>query len=106
MGDVSKIPQAKYLCFHILLQPRFSFTSNTKGCSEPFCSEDLISWAHPALTPEAVQLSHAPHFDICFFFFFSHLVFNVGEYRREAVKHYSSYDFFRPDNEEAMKVRR
>uniref|UniRef100_A0A8C0U0Z3 6-phosphofructo-2-kinase/fructose-2,6-biphosphatase 3 n=2 Tax=Paridae TaxID=9153 RepID=A0A8C0U0Z3_CYACU len=33
-------------------------------------------------------------------------VFNVGEYRREAVKHYSSYDFFRPDNEEAMKVRR
>uniref|UniRef100_A0A7M4DYY4 6-phosphofructo-2-kinase/fructose-2,6-biphosphatase 3 n=1 Tax=Crocodylus porosus TaxID=8502 RepID=A0A7M4DYY4_CROPO len=33
-------------------------------------------------------------------------VFNVGEYRREAVKHYSSYDFFRPDNEEAMKVRK
>lgn len=37
---------------------------------------------------------------------FPPLVFNVGEYRREAVKHYSSYDFFRPDNEEAMKVRR
>lgn len=36
VGDVSKIPQAKYLCFHILLQPRFSFTLNTKGCSEPF----------------------------------------------------------------------
>uniref|UniRef100_A0A6I8PIR1 6-phosphofructo-2-kinase/fructose-2,6-biphosphatase 3 n=2 Tax=Ornithorhynchus anatinus TaxID=9258 RepID=A0A6I8PIR1_ORNAN len=33
-------------------------------------------------------------------------VFNVGEYRREAVRHYSSYSFFRPDNEEAMKVRR
>ncbi|XP_044284379.1 6-phosphofructo-2-kinase/fructose-2,6-bisphosphatase 3 isoform X2 [Varanus komodoensis] len=33
-------------------------------------------------------------------------VFNVGEYRREAVRHYSSYNFFRPDNEEAMKVRR
>ncbi|XP_077196433.1 6-phosphofructo-2-kinase/fructose-2,6-bisphosphatase 3 isoform X1 [Paroedura picta] len=33
-------------------------------------------------------------------------VFNVGEYRREAVKHYSSYNFFRPDNEEAMKVRK
>ncbi|KAK2105510.1 hypothetical protein P7K49_015024 [Saguinus oedipus] len=33
-------------------------------------------------------------------------VFNVGEYRREAVKHYSSYSFFRPDNEEAMRVRR
>ncbi|XP_015280203.1 PREDICTED: 6-phosphofructo-2-kinase/fructose-2,6-bisphosphatase 3, partial [Gekko japonicus] len=33
-------------------------------------------------------------------------VFNVGEYRREAVKHYSSYNFFRHDNEEAMKVRK
>lgn len=33
-------------------------------------------------------------------------VFNVGEYRREAVKQYSSYSFFRPDNEEAMRVRR
>lgn len=35
-----------------------------------------------------------------------HAVFNVGEYRREAVKQYSSYNFFRPDNEEAMKVRK
>ncbi|XP_029471682.1 6-phosphofructo-2-kinase/fructose-2,6-bisphosphatase 3 isoform X1 [Rhinatrema bivittatum] len=33
-------------------------------------------------------------------------VFNVGEYRREAVRHYSSYDFFRPDNEGAMRVRK
>lgn len=33
-------------------------------------------------------------------------VFNVGQYRREAVKDFSSYDFFRADNEEAMKVRR
>uniref|UniRef100_A0A8C5MLW9 6-phosphofructo-2-kinase/fructose-2,6-biphosphatase 3 n=1 Tax=Leptobrachium leishanense TaxID=445787 RepID=A0A8C5MLW9_9ANUR len=33
-------------------------------------------------------------------------VFNVGEYRREAVKDFSSFDFFRADNEEAMKVRR
>lgn len=33
-------------------------------------------------------------------------MFNVGEYRREAVKQYSSYNFFRPDNEEAMKVRK
>ncbi|MBN3292081.1 F263 bisphosphatase, partial [Polypterus senegalus] len=33
-------------------------------------------------------------------------VFNVGEYRREAVKQYSSYDFFRPDNQEAMKIRK
>ena len=34
------------------------------------------------------------------------VVFNVGEYRREAVKQYSSYNFFRPDNEEAMRVRK
>uniref|UniRef100_A0A3B3V5L0 6-phosphofructo-2-kinase/fructose-2,6-biphosphatase 3 n=1 Tax=Poecilia latipinna TaxID=48699 RepID=A0A3B3V5L0_9TELE len=32
-------------------------------------------------------------------------VFNVGEYRREAVKNYSSYDFFKPDNESAVKIR-
>ncbi|XP_043092547.1 6-phosphofructo-2-kinase/fructose-2,6-bisphosphatase 3-like [Puntigrus tetrazona] len=32
-------------------------------------------------------------------------VFNVGEYRREAVKHYSSYDFFKSDNEDAVKIR-
>ncbi|XP_017288041.1 6-phosphofructo-2-kinase/fructose-2,6-bisphosphatase 3 isoform X3 [Kryptolebias marmoratus] len=31
-------------------------------------------------------------------------VFNVGEYRREAVN-YSSYDFFKPDNESAFKIR-
>ncbi|KAF3859418.1 hypothetical protein F7725_021817 [Dissostichus mawsoni] len=33
------------------------------------------------------------------------VVFNVGEYRREAVKNYSSYDFFKPDNECAVKIR-
>ncbi|XP_064198694.1 6-phosphofructo-2-kinase/fructose-2,6-bisphosphatase 3 isoform X2 [Anguilla rostrata] len=32
-------------------------------------------------------------------------VFNVGEYRREAVKQYSSYDFFKPDNQDAVKIR-
>ncbi|XP_007235038.2 6-phosphofructo-2-kinase/fructose-2,6-bisphosphatase 3 isoform X3 [Astyanax mexicanus] len=32
-------------------------------------------------------------------------VFNVGEYRREAVKHYSSYDFFKSDNKEAVRIR-
>ncbi|MGH0123951.1 UNVERIFIED_CONTAM: hypothetical protein FKN15_015545 [Acipenser sinensis] len=32
-------------------------------------------------------------------------VFNVGEYRREAVN-YNSYDFFRPDNQDAMKIRK
>uniref|UniRef100_A0A671LVD3 6-phosphofructo-2-kinase/fructose-2,6-bisphosphatase 2 n=1 Tax=Sinocyclocheilus anshuiensis TaxID=1608454 RepID=A0A671LVD3_9TELE len=33
-------------------------------------------------------------------------VFNLGVYRREAVKAYKSYDFFRHDNEEAMKIRK
>ncbi|GAA6097878.1 6-phosphofructo-2-kinase/fructose-2,6-bisphosphatase 3 isoform X4 [Tachysurus ichikawai] len=32
-------------------------------------------------------------------------VFNVGEYRRETVKNYSSYDFFKSDNTEAVKIR-
>ncbi|XP_072135088.1 6-phosphofructo-2-kinase/fructose-2,6-bisphosphatase 2-like isoform X8 [Mobula birostris] len=33
-------------------------------------------------------------------------VFNLGQYRREAVKTYKSYEFFRHDNEEAMKIRK
>ncbi|KAI4873081.1 hypothetical protein NFI96_019298 [Prochilodus magdalenae] len=33
-------------------------------------------------------------------------VFNLGEYRREAVRSYKSYDFFRHDNAEAMKIRK
>uniref|UniRef100_A0A674NYS7 6-phosphofructo-2-kinase/fructose-2,6-bisphosphatase 2 n=1 Tax=Takifugu rubripes TaxID=31033 RepID=A0A674NYS7_TAKRU len=33
-------------------------------------------------------------------------VFNLGVYRREAVGTYKSYDFFRHDNEEAMKIRK
>ncbi|XP_055337675.1 6-phosphofructo-2-kinase/fructose-2,6-bisphosphatase-like isoform X2 [Paramacrobiotus metropolitanus] len=31
--------------------------------------------------------------------------FNLGEYRRQAVQGYRSHDFFRVDNEEAMKIR-
>lgn len=33
-------------------------------------------------------------------------VFNVGQYRREAVKIYKNFEFFKPDNEEAMKIRK
>ncbi|XP_030076573.1 6-phosphofructo-2-kinase/fructose-2,6-bisphosphatase 2 isoform X1 [Microcaecilia unicolor] len=33
-------------------------------------------------------------------------VFNLGVYRREAVQSYKSYDFFRHDNAEAMKIRK
>ncbi|XP_078500653.1 6-phosphofructo-2-kinase/fructose-2,6-bisphosphatase 2-like isoform X3 [Lissotriton helveticus] len=33
-------------------------------------------------------------------------VFNLGMYRREAVRSYKSYDFFRHDNEEAMRIRK
>ncbi|CAK6984638.1 -phosphofructo-2-kinase/fructose-2%2C6-bisphosphatase, partial [Scomber scombrus] len=33
-------------------------------------------------------------------------VFNVGQYRRDATRSYNSFEFFRPDNAEAMKIRR
>ncbi|XP_030632919.1 6-phosphofructo-2-kinase/fructose-2,6-bisphosphatase 4b isoform X3 [Chanos chanos] len=32
--------------------------------------------------------------------------FNVGQYRRECVKIYKNFEFFRPDNEEGLKIRR
>ncbi|KAJ8257878.1 hypothetical protein GJAV_G00190710 [Gymnothorax javanicus] len=32
--------------------------------------------------------------------------FNVGQYRRDCVKIYKSYEFFRPDNEEGLKIRK
>ncbi|KAM4587643.1 6-phosphofructo-2-kinase/fructose-2,6-bisphosphatase 4a isoform 1-T1 [Odontesthes bonariensis] len=32
--------------------------------------------------------------------------FNVGQYRREFVKIYKSFEFFSPDNEEGLKIRR
>uniref|UniRef100_A0A665TVQ5 6-phosphofructo-2-kinase/fructose-2,6-bisphosphatase-like n=1 Tax=Echeneis naucrates TaxID=173247 RepID=A0A665TVQ5_ECHNA len=32
-------------------------------------------------------------------------MFNVGQYRREAVKIYKNFEFFKPDNEEAMRIR-
>ncbi|XP_073446971.1 6-phosphofructo-2-kinase/fructose-2,6-bisphosphatase 1 isoform X3 [Dendrobates tinctorius] len=33
-------------------------------------------------------------------------VFNVGQYRREAVQTYKNYEFFRSDNQEAMQIRK
>ncbi|KAM6925490.1 6-phosphofructo-2-kinase/fructose-2,6-bisphosphatase [Xenentodon cancila] len=33
-------------------------------------------------------------------------VFNVGQYRRDATRSYNSYEFFRPDNTEAMNIRK
>ncbi|CAL1606320.1 unnamed protein product [Knipowitschia caucasica] len=33
-------------------------------------------------------------------------VFNVGQYRRQAVKTYKNFEFFKPDNEEAMRIRK
>lgn len=33
-------------------------------------------------------------------------VFNVGEYRRNATKAYKNHDFFKPDNKEAMTIRK
>ena len=33
------------------------------------------------------------------------IVFNLGEYRRQATTAYRNHDFFRSDNEEAMRLR-
>lgn len=33
-------------------------------------------------------------------------MFNVGQYRREAVKTYENFEFFKPENQEAMRIRR
>lgn len=33
-------------------------------------------------------------------------VFNVGQYRRDAAGTYNSFEFFKPDNAEAMKIRK
>jgi 6-phosphofructo-2-kinase/fructose-2,6-biphosphatase 2 len=33
-------------------------------------------------------------------------VFNVGEYRRLATKAYRNHDFFRPDNKDALIIRK
>lgn len=38
--------------------------------------------------------------------FFFHTVFNLGEYRRKETEAYKSHEFFRPDNEEAMAIRK
>lgn len=32
--------------------------------------------------------------------------FNVGQYRRDMVKTYKSFEFFLPDNEEGLKIRK
>lgn len=42
VGDGSKILQAKYLCFHILLQPRFSVTLKAKGCPDLFALRKFL----------------------------------------------------------------
>lgn len=33
-------------------------------------------------------------------------MFNVGQYRREAVKTYENFEFFKPENQEAMRIRK
>lgn len=32
--------------------------------------------------------------------------FNVGQYRRDMVKTYRSFEFFLPDNEEGLRIRK
>jgi hypothetical protein len=40
------------------------------------------------------------------FFVYYSTVFNVGQYRREAVQTYKNFEFFRVDNEEGMAIRK
>lgn len=44
--------------------------------------------------------------DNCSLISLSLTVFNVGQYRRDATRSYNSYEFFRADNTEAMKIRK
>lgn len=37
---------------------------------------------------------------------FSPPEFNVGQYRRDMVKTYRSFEFFLPDNEEGLRIRK
>ncbi|XP_022449266.1 6-phosphofructo-2-kinase/fructose-2,6-bisphosphatase 2 isoform X4 [Delphinapterus leucas] len=64
----------------------------------------------PQLDWGAHQRPRSPLWDIvlfhCWRVWVSSAVFNLGVYRRQAVKSYKSYDFFRHDNEEAMKIRK
>lgn len=43
---------------------------------------------------------------ILYAFFLFCIEFNVGQYRRDYVKIYKSFEFFSPDNEEGLKIRR
>lgn len=54
-------------------------------CIASFCKAKVLSSAFASIFP---------------------VEFNVGQYRRECVKIYKSFEFFRPDNEEGLKIRR
>lgn len=45
------------------------------------------------------------HQFVSFVDFFTFLVFNLGEYRRNVTTAYRNHDFFRTDNETAMAIR-
>lgn len=62
------------------------------GTAQPFAENTVRS---PCKMPSVSR----PCFFVC-------KVFNLGVYRREAVKSYKSYDFFRHDNKEAMEIRK
>ncbi|NWR45859.1 F262 bisphosphatase, partial [Regulus satrapa] len=58
-------------------------------------------WGHPCPVPWHLPVKTPPSRSPL-----SCKVFNLGVYRREAVKSYKSYDFFRHDNKEAMEIRK
>lgn len=62
---------------------------------------DRYSWLGRDNPCHLVLLSFSDCLFVC-----SLAVFNLGVYRRNAVKSYKSYDFFRHDNKEAMEIRK
>lgn len=66
---------------------------------------DFSKIMHKSRSTSESVLSAIKINSFCLHFFFS-LEFNVGQYRREFVKIYKSFEFFRPDNEEGLKIRR
>lgn len=75
----------------------------TKGAREMIYKIlKMESINHSIVTLHLHEILTAVCVCVCVF----HAVFNLGEYRREAVRSYKSFDFFRHDNAEAMRIRK
>lgn len=69
-----------------------------------FSTSSIVIIAYNPPNPRVTSIKTSMGWVLMSFVHFA--VFNLGVYRREAVRAYKSYDFFRHDNEEAMKIRK